>query len=207
MKISYAIPVKDELHQIQHLITHLLDNKRSEDEIVVLYDSKNGHEYVEEYLRSHSVNSEYMWYERPFEGSFADQKNYLNSMCNGDWIFQIDADEVPDEHLLEVLPGILVENEATDLLWVPRVNIVKGITPHHIRKWGWIQDDQGRVNFPDFQSRIYRNKDSIQWTNHVHERIIGAASYAFLPTETEYSLFHAKDINRQERQNEFYNTL
>jgi glycosyltransferase involved in cell wall biosynthesis len=138
MKISYAIPVKDELHQLQHLITHLSDNKKFDDEIVILYDSENGHEYVEEYLRSHSVNSEYRWYERKLNDNFAEQKNYLNKLCKGDWIFQIDCDEYPDEELLENIHSIIEANGSDlELLYVPRINTVKGITREHIDKWNW----------------------------------------------------------------------
>ena len=60
MKISYAITVCNEFVEIQKLMSFLLENKRDKDEIVVLYDQKNGHEGVEEYLRSHSVNNEFV---------------------------------------------------------------------------------------------------------------------------------------------------
>lgn len=206
MRISYAIPVCNELHEIQHLISHLCDFKRPEDEIVVLYDSNNGHEHVEEYLREHA-NSEYRWYERPFANNFAEHKNALNSYCKGDYIFQIDADEYPDENLIELLPDILKANEHVDLFWVSRVNIVKGITRQHIEKWRWQQNEKGWINWPDQQSRIYRNRSSVKWTNHVHERIIGYNEYTSLPTEAEYALWHIKNIDRQEQQNSYYATL
>ena len=38
MKISYAITVVDEIVEIQRLVSLLLETKRSEDEIVILYD-------------------------------------------------------------------------------------------------------------------------------------------------------------------------
>ena len=51
MKISYAITVCNEFVEIQNLINFLLKHKRTEDEIIVLYDFKNGDEGVEEFLR------------------------------------------------------------------------------------------------------------------------------------------------------------
>ena len=42
MKISYAIPVCNELVELQRLLEFLIKNKREEDEIVILYDSENG---------------------------------------------------------------------------------------------------------------------------------------------------------------------
>ena len=208
MKISYAIPVKDELHQLQHPLTHLSDNKKFDDEIVILYDSENGHEYVEEYLRSHSVNSEYRWYERKLNDNFAEQKNYLNKLCKGDWIFQIDCDEYPDEELLENIHSIIEANGSDlELLYVPRINTVKGITREHIDKWNWYQNESGWINFPDYQSRIYKNDPKIKWVNKVHERIDGFTGFAKLPPLPEYCLWHEKSIERQEFQNKFYNTI
>ena len=40
MKISYAITVCNEFVEIQKLLTFLIENKRQEDEIVVVWDSK-----------------------------------------------------------------------------------------------------------------------------------------------------------------------
>ena len=50
MKITYAITVKDEFIEIQRLISHLLKLKRYKDEIVVLYDQKNGDNEIALYL-------------------------------------------------------------------------------------------------------------------------------------------------------------
>ena len=50
MKISYAIPVCNELKEIQRLVGFLLENKRQEDEIVILFDSTNGTSEVKTFL-------------------------------------------------------------------------------------------------------------------------------------------------------------
>ena len=60
MKISYAIPVCNEFVEIQRLITFLLENKRDEDEIVVLYDSNNGDKEVEVYLRKMNADKSFI---------------------------------------------------------------------------------------------------------------------------------------------------
>jgi len=51
MKITYAITVCNEFIEIQRLLNFLLEHKRHEDEIVILYDSVNGDPEVEAYLR------------------------------------------------------------------------------------------------------------------------------------------------------------
>ena len=130
----------------------------------------------------------------------------LNKACNGDWIFQIDADEIPNEILLKQLPEILEIND-TDLVWVPRINIVNGITSWHLHHWHWRQTEQGWINFPDYQARIFRNVDHINWVKPVHEIIEGAKTYSHLPPQEELTLKHEKDIVRQEQQNRLYDTI
>jgi len=208
MKISYAIPVCNEFVEIQRLLTFLLENKRSEDEIVVLYDSKNGDKEVETYLRKmNSDETRFRWASYKFEGDFAEMKNRLNGMCSGDYIFQIDADEMVTEYMVRLLPQILAVNTETDLIRVPRVNKVEGLTESHIQKWGWEVTDKGWVNWPDYQWRIWKNKPEIKWKNKVHEVLEGYSTMAVLPFEEEFALYHPKDIKRQEKQNAYYDTL
>ena len=208
MKISYAITVKDELNELQRLVDFLIDRKRTEDEIVILYDSKGGSEAVEEWLRANSVTSHYYrWYSNKFNNNFADHKNYLNMLCTGDYIFQIDADEIPHENLIEKLPSILEHNSSVDLCVVPRVNTVTGLTQEHIQKWGWNVNENGWVNWPDYQTRIYRKSPEIKWVNKVHERLGGQKEFAYIPMEEEWALYHPKTIERQEKQNNYYETL
>ena len=206
MKISYAITVCNEHVEIQRLVSFLLQNKRSEDEIVVLFDSVNGTQSVEDYLRAKSVNCELSWFPYQFDGDFAKMKNHLNSMCTGDWIFNIDADEIPHKNLFLNLPDILEEN-AVDMIRVPRVNTVEGLTQDHIQKWGWNVNERGWVNWADWQMRIYRNISTIKWKNKVHEVLEGFQKHSMLPAEEEWALYHPKTIERQERQNDYYNSL
>tara|TARA_R110001583_G_scaffold52795_5_gene163495 strand:+ start:2951 stop:3574 length:624 start_codon:yes stop_codon:yes gene_type:complete len=207
MKISYAITVCNEFVEIQKLVLFLLDHKRDEDEIVILYDSKNGDKGVEEFLRSHSVNNQFMWYSGDFNNHFADWKNLLNSYCSGDYIFQIDADEVPNRLLIKNLPRIVGSNPDNEVYLVPRVNTVTDLTDEHIQKWGWKVDNKGWVNWPDYQWRIWKNKPEIKWKNKVHEVLEGHKTYATLPSMEDFAIYHPKDIKRQEKQNSYYNTL
>jgi len=209
MKISYAIPVCNELVELTRLLNFLIENKREEDEIVILYDSENGSTHVEEFLRAKSVdNPQFQWYSNPLNKDFAQQKNYLTKMCTGDWVFLIDADEYPDEYLVQTLHSMLEGNPEVEAYWVSRINTVQGLTREHVAKWGWNVDKNGWVNFPDRQLRIYKNDlDRIYWTRPVHEQLVGYAKYANLPSNEEYCLHHPKDIKRQERQNNFYETI
>lgn len=207
MKISYAITVCNEFVEIQNLVRFLLENKRPEDEIVILYDEKNGEEGVEEFLRAKSVNAEFSWHSGEFNNHFSDWKNKLTSFCSGDYIFQIDADEIPHDILIDRLPEILESNPNNEVYLVPRVNTVKGLTNEHIQKWRWNVDEEDRVNWPDYQWRIWKNKPEIKWKNKVHEVLEGYKTYAPLPALPDLALYHPKTIERQEKQNEYYDSL
>jgi glycosyltransferase involved in cell wall biosynthesis len=206
MKISFAITVCNELEEIKRLVPFLLENKRIQDEIVILYDEKNGNPEVLDFLLPYNILPNVQtWRGFSFEGNFGEWKNKLNEYCSGDYIFQLDADEMISESLIKNISTILELNPKLDLIFVPRVNTVDGITEEHIKMWNWKIDENNWVNFPDYQGRIYRK--TMMWYGRVHERIIGGQYFSSLPPEYSYSILHHKDIKRQERQNKYYNSI
>jgi len=207
MKISYAITVCNELQEVTQLLNVLIQNKRQEDEIVVLLDKPKASKQLELLLEGHAYKKNIVLAIDYFDDHFADWKNKLTSFCTGDYVFQIDADEIPCTPLIESLPRILESNPQLDVLLVPRINTVEGLTQEHIRKWGWDVNDKGWVNYPDWQWRVYRNVPHIQWVNKVHERLDGFKTYTTLPMDEEYCLYHKKQIERQEKQNARYDAL
>lgn len=207
MKISYAITVCNEKLEVKRLVDFLLNNKRKQDEIVVLYDQKNGDEEVINMLTKLNKLPNFQVWRGFFEGHFADWKNRLTEYCSGDYIFQIDADEIPNETLLKFLPVLLESNPFNEVYLVPRINTVKGLTQEHINKWKWNVNEDGWVNWPDYQWRIWKNLSNIKWKNKVHEVLEGFKTYASLPSEESFALYHPKDIKRQEKQNAYYDTL
>ena len=206
MTISYAITACNEHKELDYLLNLLKDNIRPEDEIIVQVDSTNVTKEVTDTIVkywdqiSNVVNFSLL-------NDFATFKNNLTKFCTKEYIFQIDADEYPHTNLIEQLPSILDYNTSVDVFLVPRINTVLGLTGDHIQKWGWNVDDQGRVNFPDYQWRIWKNVNHITWINKVHERLTGFTEYSPLPAMDEYCLFHPKDIARQEKQNRFYESI
>ena len=128
MKISYAIPVCNELEEIQRLLGFLMENKRDQDEIIVLYDTNNGTADVETVLDHYLQLNNYSLYKSPFNRNFAEWKNLLSSYCTGDYIFQIDADEMLLIEGLSLIPQIIEGNPTIEVYRVPRINTVKGLT-------------------------------------------------------------------------------
>lgn len=206
MKISFAITVCDEIEEIKRLVPFILENKRIEDEIVVLYDSKNGDQNVLDFLLDfNKLPHVQTWRSDQFKNDFSEWKNLLNSYCDGDYIFQLDADEMIDENLIPNVYQLVEMNPEVDLFYFPRINIVDRITEEHIQKWGWRIDSIGRINYPDYQGRLY--KKGLMWKGNVHERIVGGKHFSILPGDDIYSIHHIKTIIKQEKQNNYYNTL
>ena len=201
--ISLAITVCDEHQELETLLDYLQERALSpEYEIVVQIDQDNHTKEVVSVILDRGIK--HCFY--PLNKDFASYKNELTKHCLGEFIFQIDADELIALEMLELLPQILKANPEVDLYYVPRINTVSGITPEHIQKWGWKYENE-RVNWPDYQTRIYRNVPEIKWRNAVHEVIEGHKHFTVLPAVDELALIHPKTIEKQEKQNNFYNTL
>ncbi len=209
INITYAITVCNELEEITKLIDFLKNKIHKGDEILIQYDEDSTTKAVKDYLtiisQLHNTNVKVISY--PLNNDFASFKNNLKDNASGIFIFQIDADEIPSEYLMENIKDIIEYNKDVDLFFVPRVNTVEGLTKEHIKKWKWQVNENGWVNFPDYQTRLYRRTSEIQWQGKVHERIVGYNTLSVLPQEEQYSLYHHKQIERQEKQNAYYDTI
>ena len=207
MKISYGITVHNEAEELKRLLEILYKTIDDTDEVVVCIDGEDDAVRFELdiYSKKFSDNFKPMKvYQRKLDGDFAAHKNSVIENSKGDYIFHIDADEYPNETLLQQLKQILEINEV-DLIWIPRVNTIEGMEHHHIQKWGWRVTESNWVNYPDYQARVFRRDKNIRWTRPLHEYIIGCKTYAHLPPQEELSLYHPKTIEKQEKQNMFYN--
>jgi hypothetical protein len=208
INVTYAITVCNELVEITNLINFLHPRIKTEDEILIQYDSDSATSQVKDYLTILSqLHKNIKVIEFPLNKDFASFKNNLKNHAQGIFVFQIDADEIPSEYLVENIHDFLEANKDVDLFFVPRINTVNGLTPQHIEKWKWNVNENGWVNFPDYQTRIYRRTSEIEWQGKVHERIIGYNTLSVIPAEEEYCLYHHKQIERQEKQNALYDTI
>lgn len=212
MMVSYTLTFYNEHEQVSKLIDFFIKNKDLEDEIVVLWDSQNGD------LNSYNfIKEKYLslikLIKNDLNSNFSNHKNYLKNNCSGEWIFNIDADETIEIETFKKIKNFLKSDTAQtlDLIYVPRVNIVRGLTKDYLEeeniKKKWKVNKYGWINFPDFQPRIFKNKEYIKWTRPIHEIITGAKSAYSLPQTKEYSIIHIKDIELQIKQNILYNSI
>ena len=208
MKISYGITVHKEHEELNQLLELLINETDTEDEIIIVQDGddKKVEEVISKWMNETLDWKGIYWHTHELNDDFAQHKNFVIENCEGDYIFHIDADEYPNVILLQQLKKIL-EINPVDLIWVPRVNTVDGITQAHLNTWGWKQTEQGWINYPDYQSRIFKNRDDIRWRRPVHEQITGCKTYSHLPPQEELSLYHPKTIKKQESQNQLYTQI
>ena len=202
MKISYGITVHNEVEELEKLLGILLVSIDEQDEVVICVDGND--KGVKDVIELYSIDSRVIHYDRKLEKDFAAQKNSVIEKSSGDYIFHIDADEYPNKILIKQLKEILTINDV-DLIWIPRVNTIDGMTQEDVQRWGWRVSEKRWVNYPDYQARVFRNDETIRWTRPLHEYIKGCKTYAHLPPHEELSLYHPKTIEKQTQQNMFYN--
>ncbi len=210
MKIGYFITACNEYEELKKLLILLRTNIEKNDCIGVLLDESNVTEEVDSLCNQFLVpdNESFRVIYSNLDNDFASFKNlgyHLFDDC--DWIFNIDADELPSSILIQNIKQIINLNPETELIYVPRINTVEGLTQDHINKWRWQVNEEGWVNWPDYQGRIYKRSPMIEWKGKVHERIEGMKKYSHLPAKEEFAFHHPKTIERQEKQNKFYETI
>ena len=193
--ISYAITVHNEDDSLSLLLERIYEYIRPPDEVVIVDDYSDNPNTVAILLKQKKV------YQHKLNRNYAAQKNYLNSKCKNEYIFQLDADELPTRKLMENIPKLIARNPTIDLFWIPRQNYYVGMTQEHTQRWRWIPDDQNRINYPDNQGRLYKNKEMIRWSRRLHERIMGCKLYTIIPKNSGLDIIHKNSVEKQVRSN------
>ena len=172
MKISYLVTCHNEDTSLDRCITTLVTHKDDEDEILILDDFSDNPKTKEILQRWQYAAKITMLLptgtvdkfpnvrviQHALDKNYGGHKNYGNEQCTGDWVFQIDGDEIPNPTLIINLKDIIQANESIDLIFVPRINDFIGVTDVHARQWGW---------------RLSPLEDII------HERILDTDSYEY----------------------------
>ena len=198
--------VHNEDKTLEKLLKFLVKWKQPQDEIVILddfSDDEKTKQILDFYVSAHDIVFE----QRNLLGDFASQKNYLKNMGSGDYSFNLDADEMISLWLIKNIHEIIASNEGIDLIYLPRINTVEGLTQQHAQAWRWQVNEEGWVNFPDWQGRVFRNRPNIRWQYKVHEMITGYQTYATLPQDKPFCILHPKTIEKQEQQNQKYSGI
>ena len=211
MKISYLICTHNEVDTLKRLLERIISIRYNTDEIIIL-DDFSDNQKTKEILESvhHVLNTKI--YRHELKNNYGSHKNFGTEKATGDWIFQIDGDEIPSETLIFNIREIIDTNKNVELIYVPRINDYRGVTENDAKQWGWrltpspSYNNRPIVNWPDFQGRIFkRDYPRIRWDRKLHEKITGHNQYAFLPPEEDLALYHDKTMAKQLETNLRYN--
>jgi hypothetical protein len=199
--IGYMILCKNEDSSLELLLKQITKFKAPQDKVYVVRD-KNGNNNKTKYILE-SYKDEIIAFEKPVDKAIHDQKNWLAKQSDTDYLFYLDADELLDERFYTIVHQ-LIEGNDVDVFFLPRTNIVIGITEEYRASRGWKLDEKGRINWPDVQDRLFRNKRGIHFNPIPHGRLIGQDTYTMLPEEELYAIYHEKSIEKQKSDNEWH---
>lgn len=203
MFLSYLVTCHNETDSLEKLLSTLVKYKKNRHEIVLLDDYSDNQTTLE---IIQTYKNQINFYQHKLDKNYGAHKNYGIEQCIGTWIFQLDADELPTDNLIENIDLILESNNANEVIWLPRLNYFDGVTEDDIKMWGWNYNDN-MINFPDYQSRLYRNSSHIRYQRRLHEKVEGYKSYTFIPPQKDYAILHKKTIEKQRQTNMNYNQL
>lgn len=141
---------------------------------------------------------------------FAAARNRLSASSQSEWVLMLDPDETLSTGFVQRLPEML--HREVDAFAIPRENTLRGKVADVNRlltKRGWRADEQGRINWPDYQWRLYRNDlKNIYWVGKQHEVLCHIVSPCFLKADgTEGYIVHPKSAMRQAKQLELETLL
>ncbi|OGG12604.1 hypothetical protein A3D77_04675 [Candidatus Gottesmanbacteria bacterium RIFCSPHIGHO2_02_FULL_39_11] len=96
-------------------------------------------------------------YSFPFNGSFAEVRNFGLSKVKSDWVLVLDADETLPADAQEKINKLITSDEY-DGYWFARRNY---INEKKYLKYGYF--------YPDFQLRLFKNTSNVSYCGKIHE--------------------------------------
>lgn len=196
MKITYSITVCNESKELYSLLAFLKKVKDPEDDINVLLDTAHCTPNVRHVLNH--FEDDIVLNERDFDGNFSEHRNYHIRKCSGEYIFMIDADEVPQEDLIRNIKKVIQETGG-DVFMVPRINIHPGYTKEWLKSSQFQVNEFGWINWPDYNCRIIQNDpERIKFTNTLHEMITGYKKIISFRATPDMAVWHVKSVEKQD---------
>jgi len=199
MLITYAIMVCDEYRELDTLLNFLRKTVKN-GEVIILVDSTKTCPERDLVLQKFK---EYTVYHRDFDGDFSAHRNFLCEKASGEYIFMLDADEVPTEILMDKLDE--VTRQGADIIYVPRINMCIGQTREWLKMREFTTNEVGWINWPDYQGRIF--KSHIRWHGKLHEKPEGSDRRIMMNAEPWLALWHIKTVEKTDKQGELYKDL
>lgn len=128
-------------------------------------------------------------------------RNYMISQCTKHYIFNLNASEYMTAKQIRDICDIVRWNLIVELFWIPRINIYSKDNQDNILQYAqdnyiiaeWTDNNKYvKINWPDFQGRVFKNLQHIKWYGKIHPYIAGARITCNLPLEEKYAILHDK---------------
>lgn len=182
-KLTFAITACNEINELKKLVATIANSfDKNICDIKIFLDINNSNEHMNNVISTIlNVDHHILFHENAlrlipikFNSDFSEFKNQIIDYCDSDYIFQIDADELPSEYLIKTLPAIIDENPDLEIMYVPRINTVDNITDDLVKKWHWniskIDSPLTIDKFNTSHTEQYRQYiDSLGYTIDKHE--------------------------------------
>jgi GT2 family glycosyltransferase len=194
MKLTYTIQVCNESRELYSLLNFLGKTVDDEDEINVVVDANRSTDRIESVLEH--FKERITVFKRPFDSFYLNSQFHADK-ATGEYAFLIDADEMPQELLIKNLKNIIKESGA-EIIAVPRINIDPGYTQAFLERCNYKINEVGWINWPDFQTRIFKKCDHIKWTNEMHTKLSGTDKIVAIQAEPKLAMWHIKSIEKEE---------
>ncbi|MBI1848749.1 MAG: glycosyltransferase family 2 protein [Planctomycetes bacterium] len=125
------------------LLPRLLANVEGVADEIVAVDGGSS-DGSQEILQAHA---KVRFFQRPFDGRFAEQKNFAFDAARGEWILIVDSDELLGDRLRAKIPDLVRTQRYTHYKFA-RYWVLTG------PPWTYVRSS---THFPDFQLRLFRN--------------------------------------------------
>lgn len=211
MKLSYCICTHNEGDYVGSLLELICKNLVGDDEIIVVDDYSDDNKTLS-YLKMFSDHIKS--YQHHLNGDFSAHKNFAASMCTGDAIFSIDADEYFSGDKISRLRDLtekMIMTGRNDVIILPRINMLDRMDEHFIATHKITSviiegEEKKIINYPDWQIRIWSNKSGLRFSGIVHETLSGYKK-PFYCDDIGFAIEHIKTFDRQMKQDELYRGL
>ena len=171
MTITACILTKDEEKNIGDCITTLA---RYVDEILILDGCSTDKtvEIAERFKCYLSIPLTVI--QKEFSGSFAVERNYLIEKAHGDWIFMLDADEIPSTELLRRLKEFVATTKYDAYSFLRKEVLPGGVM------LGF------ECGYPQLNIKLSK-RDKMRFFGAIHERAIVDGQVKFIPEEVYHN--------------------
>ena len=115
ISISYAILTHNQGIKLENLLKTLITNIDIQDQIVIV-DDYSDDQYTQQILRRYTAKSGLVKLRyRRLNNNFSGQKNFLFDLCQGQYIFNLDADQNIQIQLIKNIKEVLRQNNDVQL--------------------------------------------------------------------------------------------